>query len=50
MVKKIADEHGARIDLRNVDGGACVTLLFPRIRRARPGSDAGLDAPEQRVA
>jgi len=29
MVKKIADEHGARIDLRNVDGGACVTLLFP---------------------
>jgi len=50
MVKKIADEHGARIDLRNVDEGACVSLLFPRIRRARTGSDAGPDVPEQRVA
>jgi len=30
MVKKIADEHDARIELRNVEGGACVTLLFAR--------------------
>ena len=40
MVKKIADEHDARIDLRNVDGGACVTLLFPRAGGGRDGAAA----------
>ncbi len=32
VVKKIADEHDARIELRNRDeGGACVSLLFTRV-------------------
>jgi nitrogen fixation/metabolism regulation signal transduction histidine kinase len=32
VVKKIADEHGARIDLRNRDeGGASVSLLFTKL-------------------
>jgi nitrogen fixation/metabolism regulation signal transduction histidine kinase len=32
VVKKIADEHEARIDLRNRDeGGASVSLLFTKL-------------------
>lgn len=47
MVKKIVDEHDARIDLRNVDGGACITILF-----AQTVKEAGEAAPvvQQRAA
>jgi len=45
MVKKIVDEHEARIELvnRRVDapGGATVTIVFRRLARAEVGGDAG---------
>jgi len=44
MVKKIVDEHAARIELVNrhpgTPGGATVTIVFRRLARAEAGGDA----------
>jgi nitrogen fixation/metabolism regulation signal transduction histidine kinase len=52
MVKKIVDEHGARIELVNrhpgTPGGATVTIVFRRLARAESGGDA--QAPAARHA
>jgi nitrogen fixation/metabolism regulation signal transduction histidine kinase len=57
MVKKIVDEHGARVELvnRNVGapGGATVTIVFRRIARAAgdgAAADSAADEAGRRVA
>ena len=43
VVKKIADEHHARVELRNLEappGGARVSLIFPAVTSAAPSGAA----------